>query len=315
MNARRFVRRLLADLPVKVICLTVAVILLLFHRVTTLTERFFSVPLEVSTPSGLAVASSFPKTVRITLRGEENAIFPILEEDVEAAVNLGSHHSAGVYRAEVKVSRKGTAQSVEPLEIRVDPQEITFTLEPLTEKRVNVISDLRGAPAYGYELVQSVVVPQSVVIRGARSRVQGVTALSTEEIDLTGRTGSFAAKVRIVLPNALVKIAGDSSADFRATIQESTVMRRFEKVAIEGLDLSPHFIVKAGLPSGSVQVQGTQLVVDGVRADQVRLLVDLSTIRRAGYYTLHPRPETTSSVTVLDWSPREITVDIVSSGN
>ena len=53
----------------KVICLTAAVILLLFHRVTTLTERFFSVPLDVSTPSGLAVASAFPKTVRITLRG------------------------------------------------------------------------------------------------------------------------------------------------------------------------------------------------------------------------------------------------------
>lgn len=63
-------RILLADLPVKAICLAAAVILLFFHRVTTLTERFFSVPLEVSTPAGLAVASAFPKTVRITLRGE-----------------------------------------------------------------------------------------------------------------------------------------------------------------------------------------------------------------------------------------------------
>jgi hypothetical protein len=36
MNARQLVRILLADLPVKVICITAAVILLLFHRVTTL---------------------------------------------------------------------------------------------------------------------------------------------------------------------------------------------------------------------------------------------------------------------------------------
>ena len=128
MNARHFMRILLADLPVKVICITAAVILLLFHRVTTLSERFFSVPLDVTTPSGLAVASAFPKTVRITLRGAGDAIFPILEEDVGASVSLDSHQSAGVYRAEVKVARRGTAQNVEPLEIRGDPQEITFTL-------------------------------------------------------------------------------------------------------------------------------------------------------------------------------------------
>jgi hypothetical protein len=315
VNARRLAHRMLKDLPVKVICLTAAVILLLFHRVTTLTERFFSVPLDVRTPSGLAVASSYPKTVRITLRGEENAIYPILEEDVEAAVNLENHRSAGVYRAEVKLSRKGTALNVEPLEIKADPQEITFTLEPLVEKRVNLISDLRGAPAYGYELVQSVVVPPTVVIRGARSRVQGVTALSTEEIDLTGRTGSFAAKVKIVLPNALLRIAGDSSADFRATIQESTVTRVFDKLVVEGVDLSTRLALRSRLPAGTVQVQGTQLAVDAVRPDQVRLILDLSGLRRAGTYTLHPRPETTSSVTVLDWSPRDVAVDVVSSGN
>jgi len=92
---RGFTRVLLTDLPVKVICLAAAVVVLLFHRVTTLTERFISVPLQVSTPAGLAVASSFPKTVRITLRGAGDAIFPILEEDVEARANLDMYHAPG----------------------------------------------------------------------------------------------------------------------------------------------------------------------------------------------------------------------------
>jgi hypothetical protein len=268
----------------------------------------------VSTPSGLAVASAFPKTVRITLRGAEESIFPVLEEDIEAAVNLVSHHSSGVYRGEVKVGRKGTALNIEPLEIRVDPQEITFTLEPLTEKRVSVVPDLRGSPAYGYELVQSVVSPQAVIIRGARSRVQGVAALPTEEIDLTGRTGSFASKVKLLLPNALVRVAGDASADFRATIQEATVTRVFKDVALVPVDLSLHFVPRSQPPGGTVQVQGTQLVVDGIRPEQVQLLLDCSVVKRAGQYVLRPRPETVSGATVLDWSPREVTVDFVASG-
>jgi hypothetical protein len=226
-------------------------------------------------------------------------------------VSLGSHRAAGVYRGEVKVSRKGTASGVEPLEIRVDPQEITFTLEPLTEKRVNVIADLRGSPAYGYEMVQSTLTPPSVVIRGARSQVQSVAALSTEEIDLTGRTGSFASRVKIAPPNSLVRVAGDASADFRATIQESVIVRSFDGVETAGIDLPQHVALAHPLERGRVQVQGTQLAVDGVRPEQVRLIVELAGVKRAGQYTLKTRPETTSSVTVLDWSPKEVTVDIV----
>jgi hypothetical protein len=299
---------------VKVICLAAAVILLLFHRVTTLTERFFSVPLEVSTPAGLAVASAFPKTVRITLRGAGDAIFPILEEDVEAAVSLDSHHSPGVYRADVKVNRKGTAQGVEPLEIRVDPQAVNFTLEPLTEKSVALSPDLKGTPAYGYELVQSGITPQNIVIRGAKSRVQSVESLTTEEIDLTERTSSFASRVKILLPNPLVKVAGDAVADFHATIQESTVQHMFDGVAVAPFDLSPHFALKTAPPAGSLKVQGTQLSVDAIHPETLQLQLDLGGIRRAGTYSLQTRPGAVSGVMVLDWSPREVMVDIMASG-
>jgi YbbR domain-containing protein len=307
-------RILLTDLPVKVICLAAAVILLLFHRVTTLTERFFSVPLEVSTPAGLAVASAFPKTVRITLRGAGDAIFPILEEDVDASVSLDNHHTPGVYRAEVKVDRRGTAQDVEPLDIRVEPKSVTFTLEPLTEKRVDISADLKGTPAYGYELVQSGISPPNVVIRGAKSRVQSVESLSTEEIDLTGRTGSFAVKLKILLPNTLLKIAGEASVDFHATIREATIQHGFEGVVVAPFDLPHSFALKTVPAPGSVKLQGTQLAVDSVKPEQLRLLLDLGGVRRVGTFTLQTRPAAVPGVMVLDWSPRDVTVDIVASG-
>lgn len=312
MRTRRFTRGLLADLPVKVICLAAAVILLLLHRVTTLSERFFSVPLDVSTPAGLAVASAYPKTVRITLRGASDAIFPILEEDITAAANLMDHHGPGIYREEVKVDRKGTAQGVEPLEIRVDPQSITFTLEPLTEKRVVVSPDVKGTPAYGYTLVQSDISPQNMVIRGARSRVQPITSLSTEEIDLTGRTSSFAARVKVLLPNSLVKTGGDAAVDFHATIQEATAQHLFDGVALVAVDLASHLAVKTQMPAGQLKIQGTQLGIDAVHPEQLQLMVEMGTVRRAGTYTLPTHPEAVPGAMVLDWEPREVTVTVVS---
>jgi YbbR domain-containing protein len=314
VNSRRRLRGLLSDLPVKVICLTAAVILFLFHRVNTMTERFFSVPLEVSTPPGLAIASAYPKTVRITLRGSEDAIYPILEEDIEANASLESHRSQGVFRAPVKITRRGTAANVEPLEIKVEPQEIAFTLEPLSERTVNVVPDLRGSPAYGYEMVQSGVSPQGVLVRGARSRVQALSSLSTEEIDLSGRTGSFTNRVKAVVPGSQIRIVGDSSVDFHATIQEAVAARTFAEVPLVGADMSPHLALHSPLPLGTVSLQGNQLSLDAVQGGQVRLIVDFSSLHKAGQYVLHPRPEAPSGFSILDWTPREVTVELVSSG-
>jgi YbbR domain-containing protein len=177
-----------------------------------------------------------------------------------------------------------------------------------------VVPDLRGSPPYGYELVQYEANPQTVEVRGARSRVQALSALSTEQIDLTGRTGPFGMRVRVSLPDTLLRVAGDPTVEFKAVIQETVVSKRYDAVDVVSLDLSPHLAVKTALPPGSIQVQGPQLTVEGFRADQLRLLVDCSGIRRPGVYILHPRPETPSSVAVLDFSPKEVTVEIVASG-
>ncbi len=314
MSGRGFLRSLLSDLPVKVICLTAAVILFLFHRVNTMTERFFSVPLEVSTPPGLAIGSAYPKTVRITLRGTEDAIYPILEEDIQADADLDNHKSPGNFRVPVRLTRRGTAANVEPLEVKVDPAELTFTLEPLAERKVTVEPDLRGAPTYGYQVVQSSVAPESVLVRGARSRVQALSSLSTEEIDLSGHAASFSQRVKVLSPNSLVRIAGDAAVDFHAIIQESVISRAFDSVPMLATGIPAHLALHSTLPLGTVTIQGTQLALDTVQADQVKLVVDFSTLHRAGQYTLHPRPEGPPGFTVLDWSPREVTVDLTSSG-
>ena len=305
---RDLLRRLLSDLPVKVICLSAAVILFLFNRINSLSDRFVSVPLTVDVPAGFALASAYPRTVRITLRGEEAAINAILEEDLAASASLDDRRDPGVYRTAVRVERRGTALDVEPLEVRVDPQEISFTLEPLYERRVTVAPDIRGVPAYGYELAGYELSPRATVLRGPRSRVQAAATLLTEEVDLTGRTGPFTLRVRIVVPDTLLGLAGDPFAEFKASIQEAVVSRRFEDVEVAVLDAAAGLTPAEEPPTGSVQVQGAQLAVEALEAGQVRLVAEAGAVRRTGAWTLATRPEVPSSVTVLDWSPKQLVV-------
>jgi YbbR domain-containing protein len=311
---RDLLRRLASDLPVKVICLSAAVILFLFNRINSFTDRFVSVPLSVDVPAGFALASAYPRTVRITLRGEEASINAILEEDLAATASLEDRRDPGVYRTAVRVERQGTALDVEPLEVRVDPQQISFTLEPLLERRVSVAPDIKGVPAYGYELAGYELSPRAALLRGPRSRVQAASTLLTDEVDLTGRTGPFTLRVRIVVPDALLSLAGDPFVEFKAAIQEAVVSRRFENVEVVVLDAAPGLKPSEGIPGGSVQVQGSQLAIEALQPEQVRLVAEAEPVRRAGEWTLPTRPEVPSNVTVLDWSPKELTASFTGSG-
>ncbi len=82
------------------------------------------------------------------------------------------------------------------------------------------------------------------------------------------------------------------------------------------MDLSPHLALKSPAGTGSVQIQGTQLVVDGVRPEQVQAAA--GPVRRAAGGPVHapsPSRDAPRAVIVLDWSPKEVTVEIVPSGN
>jgi hypothetical protein len=120
--------------------------------------------------------------------------------------------------------------------------------------------------------------------------------------------------VKVLVPSVLVRIAGEAAADFRATIQESVVTRRIDGVILVSADLSPHLALKSPPPPGSITIQGAQLVVDGVRPDQVRLMMDCAGIHRAGQFAVRAHPEALPNVSVLEWTPKELTLDVGASG-
>jgi YbbR domain-containing protein len=308
-----FTRNLFKDMPAKVICLTAAVVLFFFHRMSTLTERSFTVPIHVSVPTGLAIASQDSRIATIVLRGDKNAIDKIQEEDVVASIDLADRKIPDEFSAPVEVTKRGTAVNVAPLEVQVEPNRVKFTLESLIERRVNVIPDIRGSPAYGYEITGFSVTPQNLVIRGAKSAVQATNGLSTEQVDLTGRTGTFTQKLGVIILNPLLKTVGDATVEFNATIQEATLSKGFEGVEIAAVDLPQGLALKAQPEAGSMEVQGTQLAVEAIRPDQLTLALDCSAIHRPGTYVLHPTPQAPSSVAVSDYDPKDVTVEIVTS--
>ena len=304
----------LSDWPAKIISLAVAALLFLFYRVNTMDERFFSVPLQVDPPPGLAIGKPYPKSARVTLRGREEAIFSVIEEDIAVYADFGRFQSEGQYRVPIRVARQGSSLNIEPLDIRVEPAEISITLEQRIEKTVPLEPVIRGSPPAGYDLVQYTIVPDSVQISGPRSIVNATEKIELEEVDLEGRTGDFTEQVMIVEENALLDYSRERAVVFRGIVREAVIIKTFENVDIISIDLSPDLRLAQPLPKGSIRIQGNQRSIESLPPEKLRLVIDCGEIEKPGPETLFPKPDIPPEFVVLKFEPQKLELVFILSG-
>jgi YbbR domain-containing protein len=314
LKPRRFMEAFLSDWPAKIISLAAAALLFLFYRVNTMDERFFSVPLQVDPPPGLAISKPYPKSARVTLRGKEEAIFSVIEEDIEVYADFGRFQSEGQFRIPIRVARRGSSLNIEPLDIRVEPAEISITLEQRIEKTVALEPVIRGSPPAGYDLVQYTIVPDNVQIAGPRSIVNATETIELEEIDLEGRTEDFTEQVMIVEENALLDYSRERAVVFRGIVREAVIIKTFEDVDIISIDLSPDLRLAQPLPKGSIRIQGNQRAIESLPLDKLRLVIDCGEIEKPGPETLFPKPDIPPEFMVLKFEPQKLELVFILSG-
>jgi hypothetical protein len=314
LKPRRFLESIFSNWPAKIISLAAAALLFLFYRVNTMDERFFSVPMRVDPPAGLAISKPFPKSARVTLRGKEEAIFSVIEEEIEVYADFGRFQSEGQYRIPIRVARQGTSLNIEPLDIRVEPAEISITLEQRIEKTVALEPVISGTPPPGYDLVQYTIVPDSAQISGPRSIVNTVEAVGLEEIDLDERTEDFTEQVTILEESALIRYPRERTVVFRGIVREAVIIKTFEDVDIISIDLSPDLRLAEPLPKGSIRIQGNQPAIEAFLPGQLRLVIDCGEIEKPGPETLYPQPDIPPEFVVLKFEPQELDLTFILAG-
>ncbi len=315
MRSREFFKRMLYNWPAKILSLVAAIIIFFFYKMSTLDERFFTAPVKVILPSGFALAEDYQKSVRITIRGEENKIYPIFESDIEPYVDLRDHRNEGIFKVPVKIKKKGSALDVGSLEVRVDPPELKFVLASVMEKRVMVKAVIRGTVAHGYEMVEFTITPQYVVIVGPRNHVEKIDEVRTSVIDITGRKEDFNISVGVLLDDSFVKVKGSQEVSFSAVISEAVILKNFKNIDVISVDVGQGLRLASSLPKGEVKIQGSQLLVENLKPDDLRLVVDCSSVEAQGRVLLPVKPETPEGIIVLDYEPKEIILLFESSSS
>ena len=311
MKAKSFLERFLSEWPAKILSFAAALLLFFFYRLNRLEERYISVPLAVSVNEEYVPAAPYPRTVRLTLRGEPTALFSVAEDDLHAVADFSGFRGEGYARAPIVVERKGAAATIDPLEILADPPELALGLERKATRIVPVTPSFRGYLEPGYELLSTELSPQEIEIAGPASAVARASDVATDFIELAGRRADFTARVRLLKKDPLVQIVGLETAEFRAVVQKAIAVKSFEAldIAVEGL--APELGIEGQLPFGSLRIQSGKNDLRGFEPPPGVLYLDLSLTLKPGTYALPVAVRLPEGFTEESHEPASVVVKVV----
>ncbi len=130
------------------------------------------IPIEiVGQDPGLVLSTDIPKEMEVTLRAPRSVWEQLNTnpQSIRAVLDL-SGLSAGEHGVNLQIQVDARPVRI----VSAGPSSVTFTLEPLVTKRLDVELSIKGQPAIGYQAGESKLEPVQVVISGAQSQVQKV---------------------------------------------------------------------------------------------------------------------------------------------
>lgn len=310
MNVKNLTEKVFENWPAKIVCVTLSLLLFLFYRMSTLEQRFISVPLSVVTNGDLVPASNYPRMVKVSLRGEMESIYPIQESDVIAYVDLAKYNKEGEFRVPVQTRLKGSALEIDPLEVVVEPVEITLRLEHQLIKKVPVTASFKGYPEAGYEFSGYTVNPEVVEVSGPRSAIERINDMVSEQVELTARNASFEGDISLVNRNSLITVSGNGKIKYSVTINQTTLVKNYDAIPFYFENLDSGFLVETDMASGSLQIKGTQRELEGWHLPDNALTILCENVKAPGVYTLEVHPIIPAPFEVLDATPGQIQLTV-----
>jgi YbbR domain-containing protein len=310
LSGKKFLAKTVENWPAKVLSIALAIVFFTFHRLSSLEDRFFSVPLNIEMNENLVAASSYTRMIRVSLRGDKSIIDPILEDDIEVYADLTKYTEPGSFRAPVQIRKNGTAQGVDSLEITVDPMEISLVLDKKVSKYVPLSPNYDGNLAAGYELSSYILSPTQILIEGPLHVMSGITELYTDIIELSGRNLDFAVLVRILNRDPLIVIRGDGVTEFRGFVTKSQMSRTIENLPIRLRGTPEDLVAGSSIVQGTITIEGSQNELESYVPEDELLMVNLAGIERAGTYTMPVKVNLPKEYTLIRSYPAEVKVEV-----
>jgi YbbR domain-containing protein len=306
------VRAVTANIVLKIASLFFAVFLWLYVTAQIVEKQSFKVPLElVGIPESLIAVRDVPGYVEVTMRGARSELLKLrLFGKVRATVQLGAVHRGSVI---VPLTRGilNLPEGFKPEDVTIDnPKSLALDFEAVVSRYVPVSAVFSGALPKDMILVgRPAITPDRVLVRGAASVMDGITAVRTEAIDLKNKRGRFSGNVSLE-----PSVAGREF--FPGTVLVELEVSKRGVRTIEGIP--PTLLqAEAGMhidyspKTASLTVEGPEELVKKLVPDDISIILTI-VAGKTGAYRIQPEVIVPQGIDTYSLSVESFEVTVVS---
>ncbi len=174
------------NLGLKITAVLLSILLWVFATSRGLSEIVLDVPLEFKNiPPRLELMYYDVKAVSLNIKGQERLIRTIRPTDIRVWIDLTkAKKGEGIYA----INKNNISLPLTVTVKNITPSSVKVSLEESVSRTVKVRPIVVGIPEKGYYIKSISVVPQTVDLEGASSKIKKVDKVKTEPLDVTGRS-------------------------------------------------------------------------------------------------------------------------------
>ena len=307
MTARNLFKIITRNWAAKLFCFAIAVVVVLFNRMSKIEDRSMNVPFKLYTNTEYITTQDIPRTIKVTLRGNKDDIYSIITSDLTAYADFSNVSENGNYVRPIKIERSGSALYITPLEIHTTISQISFVFERKTIKRIPLEPVVTGTPAEGFELSGTLLSPNAVTVEGPESVLDSISSFKTTSVDLDGHSDNFSVKVGVENSNKFVHVL-NSDVSLSLSIAKIMVVRTVQNVTILLARCADHLTAVPNVQAGSIKLEVNSKRADTISASSMKLVAELDNIQEPGTYVLPLKPAVPKGMNMVGFSPETVEV-------
>jgi hypothetical protein len=262
------IRRIkIENVGLKAMSLVIAALLFIVSRQPAIDIRFSGVPLEFrGLDPDMQLSSVSEQAVSVRLQGPRDQLRSLNPGQISVIANLSNKQSGDRI---VQLRPEDVTVPDNLVVLQIDPPSIKLKLELKETKTVQIEPHLVGKVSPDYEVYGVIANPPTIEIEGPKSKIEQIGEVSTESIDLSGKTGRFQANVDVETPHDSLIVRGKNRVTVTIEIGEQRTNRLFSNLPLNWLN--PVAGYKLQTKTMSVNLYGPVSALESITRDNLRL--------------------------------------------
>ena len=215
----KLIRRIFANFWWKLLSLAIAGVL--WVLLVGQTDLVSSIPVALQLrhiPRGLELGSDLPERVHMQVHGPAGRLNMENLNRTAVAIDLSSVDKPGERTVTLNESMVSLPPGVH-LD-RIIPSQVRLTFEERVTREVPVLVRFAGVISEGYRLSKQSVTPERIRIAGPRSRVDNISAVQTDPLDLSSTVGNAEFRVSVYVTDPQVRCEGNHMVTARVQLEK-----------------------------------------------------------------------------------------------